>query len=152
MYNFLPLPAVGKGVITLANPKTGFILYFDNYPILASLPMEQRGLLFSALMVYADRVWREPSVTLEEVLDGFPKLSHESRMACSFMAAAVFRDTMAWLDRQQSREKKRQAAGGATPSPAADQRAREDMERTRRLMEQMKREETATPAPHPAPA
>ena len=38
--------------------KKSFVVYFDSYPLLAGLSMEQRGLLFSALMIYADRVWR----------------------------------------------------------------------------------------------
>ena len=61
--------------------KKSFVVYFDSYPILSALPMEQRGLLFSVLMVYADRVWREPSTALEEVMEGFPRLSPEARVA-----------------------------------------------------------------------
>ncbi len=40
------------------NPKRGFVVYFDNYPMLLALPPEQRGLLFTALMQYADGRWR----------------------------------------------------------------------------------------------
>lgn len=120
----------------MAAPKTGFIMYFDNYPILTGLSMEQRGLLFSALMVYADRVWRDSSVTLEDVLSGFPKLTQEAKIACGFMAAAIQRDTLAWLNKQEYRIKKRQGVS----ADAVDRRARDDMERTRRLMEQMKKD------------
>lgn len=110
--------------------KKGFIVYFNNYPLLSALPMEQRGLLFSALMVYADRVWRDPSVTLEEVLEGFPGLTQETRMACGFMGTAVLRDTEAWLSKQEYRQKRRTAS-----REEGDRRAREDMERVRRLLE-----------------
>lgn len=116
--------------------KKGFIVYFNNYPLLSVLPMEQRGLLFSVLMVYADRVWRDRSTILEEVMEGFPGLSPEARMACGFMGSAIERDTDAWLNKQAYRQKKKQET-----SPAeTEQRVREDMERTRRLMEQMNRD------------
>lgn len=123
----------------MENRKKGFIFYFDNYPMLAELPMEQRGLLFSVLMVYADRVWRDTSVTLEEVMDGFPALTQETRVACGFMGAAIYRDTLAWLNRRDQRQKRKQDQRAA--SAGAEQRAREDMERTRRLMEQLKQEQ-----------
>ncbi len=116
--------------------KKSFVVYFDSYPLLAGLSMEQRGLLFSALMIYADRVWRDQDASLEEVLEGFPKLSPEARMACGFMGAAVCRDTLAWLDKRERRQQRRQE--GAVSSAEHDRRAREDMERTRRLMEEMK--------------
>lgn len=116
--------------------KKGFIFYFDTYPVLTALPMEQRGLLFSVLMIYADRVWRDPSVTLEEVMEGFPALSRETRVACGFMGSAILRDTMAWLDRREYRMKKKQ--GRETSSEETDRKIREDMERARRVLEQMK--------------
>ena len=65
--------------------KKGFVVYFNNYPLMSALPFEQQGMLFSALMIYADRVWRDRSVTMEEVLEGFPRLSPEARMACGFI-------------------------------------------------------------------
>ena len=41
------------------NPKRGFLLYFDNYPMVTMLPPEQRGWLLSALFSYADKIWRD---------------------------------------------------------------------------------------------
>lgn len=115
-------------------PKKSFVVYFDSYPILSALSMEQRGLLFSVLMIYADRVWREPSLSLEEVMEGFPKLLPETRVACGFMGAAVQRDTEAWLNKREYRQKR--AQDPKTSSAEADRRVREDMERVRRLLEQ----------------
>lgn len=112
--------------------KKSFVVYFDSYPILSALPMEQRGLLFSVLMVYADRVWREPSTALEEVMEGFPRLSPEARMACGFIGAAIRRDTESWLRKREYRQRRKQE-GGSTEQ--TDRRAREDMERLRRLLE-----------------
>lgn len=115
--------------------KKGFIFYFDNYPILSTLPMEQRGLLFSVLIIYADRVWRDTSVSLEEVMESFPQLARETRVACSFMGAAIQRDTLAWLDKRDYRLKKKQER--EVSSTETEQRTREDMERVRRLLEKM---------------
>ncbi len=112
--------------------KKSFVVYFDSYPILSALPMEQRGLLFSVLMVYADRVWREPSTALEEVMEGFPRLSPEARMACGFIGAAIRRDTESWLSKREYRQRRKQE-GGSTEQ--TDRRAREDMDRLRRLLE-----------------
>lgn len=116
--------------------KKSFVVYFDSYPILSALPMEQRGLLFSVLMVYADRVWREPSTALEEVMEGFPRLSPEARMACGFMGAAIQRDTDAWLNRREYRQQGKPGGQKKGDPETADRRAREDMERLRRLLEQ----------------
>ena len=133
------------------NPKRGFVFYFDNYPALTALSPEQRGWLLTVLMVYADRVWREPEVTLEEVMESFPMLSSETRLACSFMGASILRDTQKWLNRQRSGIASR---SGGKPGPSAEEKASagrreaEDMERARRLMERFQEEENRT---HNAP-
>ena len=119
----------------MTKPKKSFVVYFDSYPILSALPMEQRGLLFSALMIYADRVWRDRSVTLEEVLEGFPRLSPEARMACGFMGAAIQRDTDAWLNRREYRQQGKTECQKRGDPETAGRRAREDMDRLRRLLE-----------------
>lgn len=118
----------------MAAVKKGFVVYFNNYPLMASLPLEQRGLLFSVLMVYADRVWRDSAVTIEEVMEGFPQLTPETRMACGFMGAAIRQDTQAWLSKREHRAKKQPGQNEA--AAGTDRRAREDMEWVRRLLEQ----------------
>ena len=120
--------------------KKGFVVYFNNYPLMSALSFEQQGMLFSALMIYADRVWRDRSVTMEEVLEGFPRLSPETRMACGFMGAAIQRDTDAWLNRREYRQQSKPGCQKRGDPETADRRAREDMERMRRLMEQMRQE------------
>ena len=115
--------------------KKGFVVYFNNYPLMSALSFEQQGMLFSALMIYADRVWRDRSVTLEEVLEGFPRLSPEARMACGFMGAAIQRDTDAWLNRREYRQQGKTECQKRGDPETADRRAREDMERLRRLLE-----------------
>ena len=115
--------------------KKGFVVYFNNYPLMSALSFEQQGMLFSALMIYADRVWRDRSVTMEEVLEGFPRLSPETRMACGFMGAAIQRDTDAWLNRREYRQQGKPGGQKKGDPETADRRAREDMERLRRLLE-----------------
>ena len=116
--------------------KKGFVVYFNNYPLMSALPFEQQGMLFSALMIYADRVWRNRSVTMEEVLEGFPRLSPETRMAYGFMGAAIQRDTDAWLNRREYRQQSKPGGQKKGDPETADRRAREDMDRLRRLLEQ----------------
>ena len=115
--------------------KKGFVVYFNNYPLMSALSFEQQGMLFSALMIYADRVWRDRSVTMEEVLEGFPRLSPEARMACGFMGAAIQRDTDAWLNRREYRQQGKTECQKRGDPETADRRAREDMDRLRRLLE-----------------
>lgn len=115
--------------------KKGFVVYFNNYPLMLALSFEQQGMLFSALMIYADRVWRDRSVTMEEVLEGFPRLSPETRMACGFMGAAIQRDTDAWLNRREYRQQSKPGCQKRGDPETADRRAREDMDRLRRLLE-----------------
>ena len=89
------------------NDKTGFLLYFDSYPAIAGLDAEQRGLLLSALYVYADRVWRDETVSMEEILDQFPAMDGQTRTACGFMGANILRDTRKWLSQRELRSQRR---------------------------------------------
>ena len=93
----------------MANSKTGFIFYFDNYPALLTLPLEQRGLVITLLCLYADRVWRDPEYSLEEALELFPQLSEQAAVACRFMGAAILRDTRRWLEQREYRMQRRQS-------------------------------------------
>ena len=100
----------------MSNDKKGFVLYFDSYPAILSLPSDQRGWLLSALFVYADRVWQDTAVSLDEVLEEFPQLSDQAMMACRLMGTAIYRDTRRWLDQREYRLQRRQTQG--TPSTA----------------------------------
>lgn len=118
------------------NAKKSILIYFDNYPMLNALPPEQRGWLLSALMVYGDRLSRDGSVTLEEILEQFPQLSTEARLVCGFMGTNILRDTRKWLSRQQRGSARPQRGASAGPAPG-------NTERTRRLLERMKQEQDA---------
>lgn len=133
------------------NPKRGFVVYFDNYPMLLALPPEQRGLLFTALMQYADGRWRGEVTDPEEVLARWPGMGAQAQMGFRFMASAVDRDTQRWLlrrqagerRRQQTREGERGAPAPVSPAPSArtelpDARYSADLEQTRRLVERIR--------------
>ena len=86
----------------MSNRKRGFVFYFDNILAVESLPPDQRGWLLSALCSYADRVWQDTSVGIEEVLDLYPQMSQQASVACRFLAAGVLRDTQKWLTQQEN--------------------------------------------------
>ncbi len=100
----------------------GFVFYFDNYFVVEDLPPDQRGWLLSALCVYAERVWRDPSVTMEEILDHYPQMSGQTRIACGFLGAAVLRDTQRWLSQRQAGPcaASRGGPSGQAPAPARE--------------------------------
>ena len=119
------------------NPKRGFVVYFDNYPMLLAMPPEQRGLLFTALMQYADGRWRGEVTDPEEVLVRWPDMGAQAQMGFRFMASAVDRDTQRWLLRRQAGERRRQQTregerGAPAPSSPAP-RARTETPGTARI-------------------
>ena len=126
------------------NPKRGFVVYFDNYPMLLALPPEQRGLLFTALMQYADGRWRGEVSDPEEVLERWPGMEPQARMGFRFMASAVDRDTQRWLSQRQARALRRQQGDrpGRPPAPARERSwsREQDMELTRKLAARLREE------------
>ena len=101
--------------------KRGFVFYFDSCPAMNSLPPDQRGWLISALCDYADRIWRDPTVTLEEILELYPDLSSQGEVALKLLASGVSRDTYRWLKRREASEQRRAAAAAANQAPKAAQ-------------------------------
>lgn len=125
------------------NPKQGFVFYFDNCAALDSLPPEQRGLAFSALCRYADRVWRRPDTDLEEVLKDFPQLSECARLSCRFISGSILRDTRRWLHQRDFCSRRAQGAGQEKQPTVSEQERQfaENFARSKRLLEQLKGEE-----------
>nr|WP_326186406.1 DUF6291 domain-containing protein [uncultured Oscillibacter sp.] len=82
----------------MAETKKSFLIYFDAYPLVSNLPPEQRGELFSALCEYA-RAEAEKPTEQSAVLSGHPAMSTDTRMAFSFMAQNIQRDTEKWRDK-----------------------------------------------------
>ena len=79
--------------------KKSFVLYFDAYDHLAALPAEQRGELLLALFEYA-RSAAQGHPDAEETAAKHPAMTPETRMAFSFMAQTIRRDTEQWLRKQ----------------------------------------------------
>lgn len=135
--------------------KSGFILYFDNYPALASLSMEQRGMVLTALFAYGDRLRRGTGEPLEEVLEQFPQLDQGARAVCLMWGGNLARDHAKWVRRVEARLQHRGVQSDPQP-PARSQRSRatgprpdpnfrrpapqteSPFERTRQLMERWK--------------
>mgnify|MGYP000394010633 CR=1 FL=1 len=72
--------------------KKSFVLYFDAYPCIAALPVEQRGELLLQLFRYAMAEDKAPTDP-ETILEQYPVLNGEGRMAYSFLAETIRRDT-----------------------------------------------------------
>lgn len=124
----------------MANPKRGFVLYFDNYPMIIALPPDQRGWLITALMEYAERLSRGEGLPPEDLLTRYPPLSPQTRTAFQFMATGVDRDTQRWLQRQRTGEERRRTREGERPSSSAASSAQAlqeqaERERLRRVLE-----------------
>lgn len=124
----------------MANPKRGFVLYFDNYPMIIALPPDQRGWLITALMEYAERLSRGEGLPPEDLLTRYPPLSPQTRTAFQFMATGVDRDTQRWLQRQRAGEERRRTREGERPSSSAASSAQTlqeqaERERLRRALE-----------------
>lgn len=102
--------------------KKGFVLYFSNYDSVAGLTMEQRGELFSALYEYARAAAADPAAEMQAALSAHPAMAMETRMAFSFMAETVRRDTEKWWEkhrryqaaarRRQGKDPEKEAVGG----------------------------------------
>ena len=86
----------------MAKEKKGFVLYFNQFDNIRILPMDQRGMLFTALFEYAEleAAATEPQ-GLEPVLARYPDMSPECRMAFGFTAGVVRMDTEKWRNRRQ---------------------------------------------------
>lgn len=122
------------------NPKRGFVVYFDNYPMLLALPPEQRGLLFTALMQYADGRWRGEVSGPGGGAGALARAwSRRPGWASASWRPAVDRDTQRWLLRRQSGERRRQQtqkegersapAPGQSRAPCPDGAARPPVQR-----------------------
>ena len=74
---------------------------------------------------------------MEEILDHYPQMSGQTRIACGFLGAAVLRDTQRWLSQRQARALRRQQGDrpGRPPAPARERSwsREQDMELTRKL-------------------
>ena len=131
----------------MSNPKTGFILYFDSAPILAQLSPEQRGWLLSALFQYADRAWREPGVTQEDVLLFYPQLTPQSRTAFGFLASTSARDAPCrWWSRSTNSRQMCPSRAASTPVSFPSRKLPQNASPARVSRSSRKRRNSSTPS------
>ena len=126
--------------------KKSFILYLDSYPMFQMLSPEQRGWLLTAIYAYAQQLSQEEAAVqagelaiMEAVADSIPELEDQTRMAFSFVASSIYRDTQKWYAQRRARTQRKSQKALSRPAqgnPDSDARIREDMERMRRLMKE----------------
>lgn len=144
-YNKSPFPAMGKEG-TNVEEKKSFILYLDSYPMFHMLSPEQRGWLLTAIYAYAQQLSQEEAAVqagelaiMEAVADSIPEMEDQTRMAFSFVASSIYRDTLKWYAQRRARTQRKSQKALSRPAqgnPDSDARIREDMERMRRLMKE----------------
>lgn len=86
--------------------KKSFQIYFDNVPLLMTLPDEQLGRMMKRLFLYAAQVAQDPELTTDAAraeVEADPALSDGARMAFHFLAASVYRDTRKWWQTTRAR-------------------------------------------------
>lgn len=105
--------------------KKSFLVYFDNYPMVQALPLEQRGLLLTALFEYGMAAGEPDSPSIPEILEAFPAMTEETRMACLFMCSNIHRDTQRWLGRQAAQERRRAGQGSGPETGERTYQARD---------------------------
>lgn len=126
--------------------KKSFILYLDSYPMFRTLSPEQRGWLFTAIYAYAQQLSQEETAMqageleiMEAVANSIPEMEEQTRMAFSFVASSIYRDTKKWYAQRRARTERKSRQGVSEPARGngdSDKRIREDMERMRRLMKE----------------
>ena len=113
--------------------KKSFLLYLDNWEAVQALNVEQRGWLLTVVYEYAMALGRVDAPDVWTFLERYPDMEDMTRVACAFICATIARDTRKWLAQQESRQKKALERQHTQPNS----RAKEDMERTQRLLLQM---------------
>ena len=96
--------------------KKSFMLYFDNFKSIAALSAEQRGELLLQLFRYAMAEDKAPTDP-ETILEQYPVLNGEGRMAYSFLAETIRRDTEKWKAKQRRYQAAAARRQADSPSP-----------------------------------
>lgn len=80
--------------------KKSFVLYFDAYPSIEVLSMEQRGQLLTLLFRFAGETEANGTDPLTFLAE-WGELSPETRVAFCFMGETIRRDTEKWKAKQR---------------------------------------------------
>ena len=62
---------------------------------------------------------------IPEILEAFPAMAEETRMACLFMCSNIHRDTQRWLGRQAAQERRRAGQGSGPETGERTYQARD---------------------------
>lgn len=98
--------------------KRSFVLYFDAYPSIEVLSMEQRGILLTLLFQFA-RETEETGLDPLAFLERRGDLTPETRVAFTFIGETIRRDTEKWKDKQRRYQAAAARRWEARPSGAA---------------------------------
>lgn len=135
----------------MTGKRSSILLYFDNFHRVSSLPDEQLGILFRALMECGEREANGQD-GIAGFEDRYPGMGEKTQMAFSFMADTIRRDAAAYAEKcanyrsaAQRRVEQRREAQAAPPDstglldlPPADRlellvrRQREERKKTER--------------------
>ena len=70
--------------------KKSFLVYFDNYPMVQALPLEQRGLLLTALFEYGMAAGEPDSPSIPEILEYFAdRVKEYKKIGVVYVESAV---------------------------------------------------------------
>lgn len=85
------------------NMKNSFVIYLDAYPHVLTLTKEEQGDLFTSLFWYANNAARrEHPMDITMAATQCQSLTPRARMAFSFMASAIARDTEKWNEKRRN--------------------------------------------------
>ena len=87
------------------------------------LSPEQRGWLLTAIYAYAQQLSQEEAAVqagelaiMEAVADSIPELEDQTRMAFSFVASSIYRDTLKWYAQRRSRTQRKSQKALSRPA------------------------------------
>ena len=84
------------------NEKKSFMIYHDSYSYILTLPMEQRGELFTALYHYSIQSEKKGPPDVIVFAAQCIAMTPETRMAFYFMAGNMARDHKKWKTKQSN--------------------------------------------------
>ena len=137
---------MGRELITVAEEqKKSFVLYFDMYPSIRTLPTDQKGMLLDAVFEYA-RSASERDGTPEETLGRYPDMSQACCMAFRFVAETIRRDTEKWKEkhRRYSEAAKARCEKGHSQSTGESGYSKENNAWMRKYIQQRQEERKET--------
>ena len=88
--------------------KKSFILYFDNLNLLRILPMEQRGLLITAVGEFAMAVADDPEFEWKAIAETYPEMEDNTVFVMQFICGCIARDTETWNLQREARIRRRE--------------------------------------------